>query len=206
MKRQHLLSCLLMLVLSVLALPAFAAPDPTEQMKPFVDKIIAQLKQPEFRKETADSQTRKIVALASEHFDFQEMSKRVVGKAWQTLTPAQQEQFVSLFTRLLQRVYIGQVDSYIEKKIEFVGQRIKDGRVEVKSQFVDAQKNIPVSYILLLKGDKWMAYDIVVEGVSLVRNYMEQIQSVLREKQFAGLTEMLENKIKELEAQAGAKP
>ncbi len=179
---------------------ATAAPDPTEQMKPFLDNIITQLKSEEFQNDTTCNQCNRIVELASEHFDFREMSKRVMGKQWKHLTPQQQDQFTELFTKLLQYAYIGQVNEYVDKKIEFTGQRIKGNRAEVKTKLMDENKEIPVSYIMILKGDNWMTYDIIVEGVSLVRNYREQIFSVLREEQFAGLITLLEKKIANLEA------
>ncbi len=179
-----------------------APPDPTDQLRPFINRIIEQLKQPEFRQQSIEAQTKHIVGLVSEHFDFQEMSKRVMGRQWQNLSAAQQEQFVGLFTELLQYIYIGQVDEYLDSSVEFGEQRIRGDRAEVRSIFVGPQKSIPVSYILILRGDTWMAYDIVVENVSLIRNYMEQIQSVMHREKFPGLVKMLENKIEEMKEAA----
>jgi phospholipid transport system substrate-binding protein len=130
------------------------------------------------------------------------MSKRVMGRQWQNLSAAQQEEFVALFTELLQYIYIGQVDEYLDSTVEFGEQRIRGDRAEVRSVFVGPQKSIPVSYILILRGNTWMAYDIVVENISLIRNYMEQIQSVMHREQFAGLVKMLENKIGEMKEAA----
>ena len=177
-----------------------ATPDPTEQLKPVVDKVVSLLKDAEFRKKPVVEQSDVIVKIVAERFDFREMSKRVMGKQWRTLTPAQQDQFVALFTKLLQYVYINQVDDYLDKKIEFLDQRIKRDRAEVKTLLVSEDKSIPVSYIMLLEKDNWMAYDIAVEGVSLIRNYMEQISTVLRDEKFPGLITMLEKKITKLEA------
>lgn len=177
-----------------------ATPDPTEQLKPVVDKVVSLLKDAEFRKKPVVEQSDVIVKIVAERFDFREMSKRVMGKQWRTLNPEQKDQFVDLFTKLLQYVYINQVDGYLDKKIEFTDQRIRRDRAEVKTLLVGADKRIPVSYIMLLEKDNWMAYDIVVEGVSLIRNYMEQISTVLRDEKFPGLIKMLENKITKLEA------
>jgi phospholipid transport system substrate-binding protein len=115
------------------------------------------------------------------------------------LSAQERDQFVTLFTRLLQYAYIGKVEDYVDKEIEFGRQRIKGNRAEVQTMLVDANKSIPVFYIMILKGDKWMAYDIIVEGVSLVRNYMEQFRSILRDEKFSGLIDRLESKILELE-------
>jgi len=177
-----------------------ATPDPTEQLKLVVDKVVSLLKDSEFRKHPVVDQSEVIVKIVSERFDFREMSKRVMGKQWRTLSPEQQDQFVGLFTKLLQYVYINQVDGYLDKKIEFTDQRIRRDRAEVKTLLVGEDKSIPVSYIMLLEKDGWMAYDIVVEGVSLIRNYMEQINTVLRDEKFPGLISMLEKKITKLEA------
>ena len=179
---------------------AAANPDPTEQLKPVVDKIVSLLKDTEFRKQPVVDQSEVIVNIVSERFDFREMSKRVMGKQWRSLNVEQQDQFVGLFTKLLQYVYINQVDDYLDKKIEFTDQRIRRDRAEVKTLLVGQDKSIPVSYIMLLKKDAWMAYDIVVEGVSLIRNYMEQVNTVLRDEKFPGLISMLEKKITKLEA------
>ncbi len=178
-----------------------ATPDPTEQLKPFLDKIVAQLKSDAFQQDTTCGQCQQIIDIASEHFDFREMSKRVMGKQWRTLTGEQRNEFVALFTKLLQYAYIGEVDDYVDRKIEFKKQRIKGKRAEVKTLLVEGDTTIPVSYIMILKGDKWMVYDIVVEGVSLIRNYMEQIRSVLRDEKYAGLIALLDKKIKELEVE-----
>ena len=179
---------------------AAANPDPTEQLKPVVDKIVSLLKDTEFRKQPVVDQSEVIVKIVSERFDFREMSKRVMGNQWRSLNVEQQDQFVGLFTKLLQYVYINQVDDYLDKKIEFTNQRIRRDRAEVKTLLVGQDKSIPVSYIMLLKKDSWMAYDIVVEGVSLIRNYMEQVNTVLRDEKFPGLISMLEKKITKLEA------
>jgi phospholipid transport system substrate-binding protein len=105
----------------------------------------------------------------------------------------------------LQYAYIGKVEDYIDTKIQFGKQRIKGNRAEVQTQLVDANKSIPVSYIMILKGDQWMAYDIIVEGVSLIRNYMEQFRSILRKEKFSGLIDQMESKILELETEKNKK-
>lgn len=94
-----------------------ATPDPTEQLKPVVDKVVSLLKDAEFRKKPVVEQSDVIVKIVAERFDFREMSKRVMGKQWRTLNPEQKDQFVDLFTKLLQYVYINQVDGYLDKKM-----------------------------------------------------------------------------------------
>ncbi len=192
------LRSLLVLFLLAVAGTAYAAPNPTEQVKPFIERVVAQLKAPDFKNDTVDNRIDRIVTLVSEHFDFQEMSKRVVGKPWQSLPQAQQEEFAARFAKLLGHVYIDKVDAYVAMKIEFGKEQLKGDRAEVKTMFVDAAKSIPVSYVMMLKNGKWMAYDVFVEGISLVRNYMEQFKGIPQDQ----LIPTLDKKLQELKASA----
>jgi phospholipid transport system substrate-binding protein len=173
-----------------------AAQDPTEQVKPFILRVVDQLKDPSFKQDTVDNRIERIVTLVSEHFDFLEMSKRVVGRPWQNLSSDQKKQFAHLFAQLLGHVYIDKVDAYVSMKIEFGKERIAGNRAEVKTMFVGPTKTIPVSYIMMLKGNTWMAYDVTVEGISLIRNYMEQFKGIAQDQLIA----TLEKKLQELKA------
>lgn len=177
---------------------AAASPQPAEQLRPFIDKIVTILKDDHAVSSKSQDKVERIMDAAREGFDFKEMSKRVLGKKWRTLSPAEKVQFEQLFTELLKYAYISQVDKYSNQRIEIGKQRVKGKRAEVKTLLVSGDKQIPVSYIMQLKGDQWKVYDIVIEGVSLVRNYLVQFQEILRKDDFAGLTKQLETKIAEL--------
>ena len=188
-------SFLLITPLSALA----ARPDPTEQMKPFVEKITRMIAEADLKNDADCNFCKRLIDVSRERFDFREMSKRVLGKSWRKLSKKEKEQFTDLFTDLLQYAYIGKIENYADQKIVFKQQRIKGNRAEVKTELVDREKSIPVSYIMILKGDQWMVYDVVVEGVSLIRNYMEQFRRIIRKDGYQGLVEQIKAKIKELE-------
>lgn len=175
-------------------------PDPTEQLRPYADKVVAILTDPELQgAEHKKERYERLLKAAEELLDFPEMSKRVLGRTWRDLTPAEQQKFTALFAKLLEHAYLGRVDEYSNQKVIFKDQRIKGERAQVITDFVDADKVFSVSYIMMLKGDKWMVYDVVVEGVSLVRNYMEQFNDIIRKEGYASLVKQVEEKIAELE-------
>ncbi|MCL7488141.1 MAG: ABC transporter substrate-binding protein [Desulfobulbaceae bacterium] len=179
-------------------------PDPTEQMRPFVDRIVAILTDPDLQgEEKCIKRREKVMEVASERFDFHEMSKRVLGRTWNTLDKDDQDYFVSLFKRLLEHAYIGKIEDYSEQKVVFRDQRVRGDRAQVDTDIVDQDLVIAVSYIMLLEGDMWKVYDIVVEGVSLVRNYMEQFKEILRKESYASLLKQVEDKVTELEQSIG---
>ncbi len=176
-----------------------ATPDPTEQFRPFIDKVTNTLADPGLKTLPKQEKSRRVISVVREHFDFREMSKRVIGQQWRSLSADEQGEFESLFTQLLQHAYVGKIDEYTGQQVQFTQQRIKGERAEVQTLLVDKDKSIPVAYIMLLKGDQWMAYDVVVEGVSLIRNYMEQFNEILRKDGYPGLITQIRQKIVELE-------
>ncbi|WP_169737401.1 MlaC/ttg2D family ABC transporter substrate-binding protein [Desulfobulbus elongatus] len=176
-----------------------AAPDPTEQLRPFLDKVTTTLSDPGLKHMPRQEQSNRMIGVIRERFDFREMSKRVIGQQWRSLSEKEQAEFEALFTQLLQYAYVGKIEDYSGQRIQYLQQRIRGERAEVQTLLVDENKSIPISYIMLLRNDQWMAYDIVVEGVSLVRNYMEQFSEILRKDGYPGLVAQLKEKIADLE-------
>jgi phospholipid transport system substrate-binding protein len=179
---------------------ALQLPGPTLQLRPFIEKLQSILTDPELQGEEKRVRRReKVMASASEHFDFHEMSKRVLGKTWRMLSKEEQEYFVTLFASLLKHAYITKIENYAKQKVEFKRQRIKGKRSQVITTLTDRNGTITVSYIMMLKNDVWKVYDIVVEGVSLVRNYMSQFREILRKEGYASLLKRVDEKVIELD-------
>ncbi len=179
-----------------------STPDPTEQLRPFLEKVIAILQDGELRDEAKCTLCQRVIDVARERFDFQEMSKRVLGKHWKQISSEQQADFEKLFTRLLEHAYIGKIEEYAGQAVEYKKQRIRGKRAEVQTLLVDSGRSIPVSYIMLLREDQWMAYDVVIEGVSLVRNYKEQFDEIVRADGYEHLVREIEKKITAIEKDA----
>jgi phospholipid transport system substrate-binding protein len=194
-----LLFCFIIVGLSCSTRAAFAAPDPTEQFRPFIKKVTDLLADPQLKVLPKSEQGRRMINVVRERFDFREMSKRVLGQQWRDLNEGEQKEFEELFTRMLQYAYVGKIDEYTGQKVEFIQQRIKGERAEVQTLLVDKDKSVAVSYIMLLRGDQWMAYDVVVEGVSLIRNYMEQFKEILKKDGYSGLVKQVKEKINQIE-------
>lgn len=182
------------LICGVLAQGAVAITDPTEQLRPFVGRILTILSDPATA-DSASTRVDKIMDVAREGFDFAEMSKRVLGRHWNDLSTGEKSQFTDLFTELLKYAYVSQMEQYSSQKVVFGKQRIRGERAMVETLVTDGERNIPVSYIMLFRDQRWLVYDVVVEGVSLIRNYLEQFQEILRKDDFQVLTRQLQEKI-----------
>lgn len=198
MKRNlGILFVLFFLCSSVVSLPSRAsAGEPTDMVKKTVDAVLDILKNKELKKPEKTTQRRaEIRKTVSQRFDFAEMAKRSLAQNWKKRTPEEQKEFVALYTDLLENTYITKVEKYQDEKIFYTGEKIEGPYAEVKTN-VETSKGIetPIEYRLMKEGNQWMAYDVVIEGVSLVNNYRNQFNSIIRSGGYDDLVKRLRAK------------
>ena len=177
--------------------PVFAGGSPTEDLKPALTSLVQILGDEALKGEENKQERRsRIMVEAKKGFNFKEMSRRVLGKTWREIDTAEQENFTSIMTKLLENVYVGKMEDYSGGDIEYVEEAIKGSRAQVTTLVEDNGVKLPIHYIMHKGDEKWMVYDINIEGVSLVRNYQEQFKSILRKDGYSGLVKTLEEKNK----------
>lgn len=187
--------CSLFLVTSL----SLAVESPTEQLKPTLGKLIDLLSAPALKGDEKVERRDKIMKTISERFDFREMSQRILGRTWRQINDQERDYFTSLMTKLLENNYVGQLENYSGETIEYIGERVEGDRAQVSTLIESKGAKFPVHYILIMQGEKWMVYDINIEGVSLVRNYRAEFTSIIRKDKFSGLVKVLEEKNKSFE-------
>ena len=181
------------------------AKTPMETIQKGTEEVLSMLKDPAYKgPEHTEERRKKIWDIISHYFDFKEMAKRSLGRHWRKLTSQQRDEFVDLFSFLLQHSYIGKIDKYTNEKVVYDKERIQGKYATVKTIILSKNDvQIPVNYRLKKKGDKWMVYDVAIEGVSLVNNYRAQFNSIIVSKSYDALVERL--KKKKSEAMSGSK-
>ena len=188
---------LMLAILIVLPLQTYAA-TPQETVEAGVNKVLKTLSDPAFK---AQSKDQKITAISTEIesvFDFEELSKRTLGREWKNFSAEQQTEFVKLFKELLQGVYADRLLAYSDQKVIYDKEiMIKEGQAEVQSylQTSDGTK-IPLFYRMTDKSGSWKVYDMVIEGVSMVKNYRTQFREILSNGSPDKLLEVLREKSK----------
>src|SRR6185436_6636635 len=118
---------------------------------------------------------------------------------WQKRTPAEQKEFMDLFKQFLERTYLDKIEPYYNEldKITYQGEKIIDNYASVKSVITTKRQiDHPVEY-RLEKGsnNNWRVYDVLIEGVSLVKNYRVQFDEIISKSSFEGLIKDLRTKI-----------
>ena len=196
MKRLISAMILIFAVLIVMPFQSHAA-SAKETVESGVNKVLKTLGDPTFKTKPKDVKIKEIGDIIGEVFDFTELSKRTLGREWKKMKAEQQKEFVELFKELLQGVYADRLLAYTDQKIVFDKEiELKKGRAEVQSNIVlsDGTK-VPIFYRLTNKSGQWKTYDLIIEGVSLVKNYRTQFREIIAKDSPEKLLEILRDKV-----------
>mgnify|MGYP002624175657 CR=1 FL=1 len=188
------MASLLALLLSM-AGAAAAEPTPTSSVKSTIDEVLAVLSDKAMKAPEKQTERRaKLEEIIGGRFDYEEMAKRTLPTQWKTLKTEQQKEFVSLFQQFLANSYAGNVDGYSGEQVEYGKERLKGDFAEVQTKVVSPKGQIPLDYRLLKKNGEWRVYDVVIDGVSLMKNYRGQFARIIDSDSFETLLEKLRTK------------
>jgi phospholipid transport system substrate-binding protein len=190
------------LVVGLSSAPA-AAGVPTDQLKGAVERVLKTLDDPALKGDARLGDRRVAVRkIANEIFDFSEIAKRSMARHWQPLSEAQRTEFVGLFADLLERSYISKIETYGGEKIQYTAERADGEFATVSTRIITKNgTEVPVDYRMIKRADRWLVYDVSIEGVSLVSNYRTQFNKIIQTTSYNELVSKLRNKQDELLAE-----
>jgi phospholipid transport system substrate-binding protein len=176
--------------------PAAWGGPPTDQLRASINRVLKTLEDPELKKESRARERRKMVRkVAEDIFDFSETAKRSLAIHWHGRTPAERDEFVQLFADLLERSYISKVELFNGEKIAFGGEIIDGDQSLVRSKIITKQgTEVPVDYRMHKRGERWLVYDVVIEGVSLISNYRTQFNKIIQTSSYQELVKKMKSK------------
>jgi len=185
------------------ATPAVAGA-PTEQLKQRVDQVVKVVDDPALAGKTAERHAA-VRKIAEEIFDYPDTARRALGPHWNARSPQEREEFVQLFADLLDRAYVGKIDLYQGEKVSYVGETVDGDGATVRTRIVTKRgSEVPVDYRMHLTNGRWLVYDVIIEGVSLISNYRNQFNKVVQTESYQSLVQKL--RAKETEPAASAAP
>ena len=190
------------LVVGASSAPA-AAGVPTDQLRGAVERVLKTLDDPALKGEARVPERRVAVRkIANEIFDFSEIAKRSMARHWQPLSEAQKSEFVGLFADLLERSYISKIETYGGEKIKYTAERADGDFATVSTRIITKNgTEVPVDYRMIKRSERWLVYDVSIEGVSLVSNYRTQFNKIIQTTSYNVLVSKLRNKQDELLAE-----
>jgi len=160
--------------------------DPYLLVKETSEKMLSILRE---RKEELEKHPERIYALVNEivipHFDFTRISRWVLGKYWRQATPEQRRRFEEEFRTLLVKTYATSLLEFVDDQFRYPPLRMKPGakRVTVRTDVIRrGAQPVRIEYRMFRGKEGWKAYDVLVEGVSLVANYRSSFAEEIRKE------------------------
>ena len=194
------------LPLLLAAAPALAGA-PIDQLRSSIDQVIKVLEDTALKADGSSEKRRAAIREAAGNtFDFGEAAKRSLGKHWQSLSEQDRQEFTGLFADLLERGYVARIEEYSGEKILYTGDNVDADTATVKTKFTTKKgTEIPIDYRMLRKGDRWLVYDVSVEGLSLVGNYRGQFNKIIETSSYQDLVKKMKARNEEFVAPAASK-
>jgi phospholipid transport system substrate-binding protein len=168
---------------------------PTEAVRATLTEVFHILEDPQLKNPAQASRRRHMLEeTIARRFDYREMSKRALASHWSRLTDAERTEFVDVFKGFLSDRYAGKIEGYSGETVQYLSERLEGEYAEVRTKLISSKVEYPMDYRLINTAGRWYAYDIVADGVSLVRNYRSQFDKIIRLESYEELTEKLRNR------------
>jgi len=198
---------ILLQIMCVVVLPwAADGATPLEELKSTVDKITGILDDKSMRDTVSrEALVEKLKGVSHDRFDWDEIAKRSLGMYWKDRSDAEKVEFTALLKNLLLNSYLTKIlDNYSGQSVIFDKEIISEsGQAQVESRIINkAEKSIVIGARLMKKGDVWLVYDLIIEGVSSLKNYRAQFYDIIRQSSYGELLKRLKEKQK-IEPAAG---
>ncbi len=172
------------------ALP-LSAGAPSDQTRATIEKVLTILKEPAAKSERRDRLRQAIYP----SFDFAEMAKRSLGAHWQRRNPTEQQEFVKVFTDLVESSYVDAIESYNGEKVVVANEKQDKDLAEVNTKIITKKgEEFAIDYKLHEASGSWKIYDAVIENVSLVNNYRSQFNRVIAKSSYEDLMAKMKDK------------
>ena len=197
--KYSLLSLFLFLLVFLPAPCQTAEENPTKPIQDAVEEILTILRENDDQKWIFTRE--KISAIIQKRFDFLEQSRLVLGSYWDERSHEEKEHFIAQFSKLQEHVYLNRLKDYSGETVQFSKQLVKGDKALVFSEIIQQQGEIPMVYRMAKKEGKWLVYDVIIDGVSLVKNYRKQFASIIEKDSYAGLVREMDEKLNKIKVE-----
>ncbi len=200
---------IILMFLACILLPVQArAETPEEALQNTIDRMLEILKVRASKGSAGyGEQRQQLRQVIDQIFDYKELSSRTVGPHWKQFTPEEQDRFIQAFTTLLSAQYLDRIQAYNNERVEFLAQRgSSSGNVEIETRVIQDNRVIPMAYRMVQTGQGWKIYDVIIEGVSLVKNYRSQFMEIMVNGKPEDLIRAVQQKVQQTSSGATLHP
>ena len=173
-------------------IPAKAESDltPTETGSDTINELFSILKEQQ-GPELFHERRREIERVIRRDVHYEEMAKRSMGLSWVRMDDQARTDYVDLFVHLLRDALANRMIQYQDEQIIYLSERRESTCAEVRTRLVGSKLDTTLDFRLIHDYGRWLVYDAVMDGTSLVGTYRVQFASIIREESLAELLNKL---------------
>jgi len=189
---------LLALPLAFVASPSRAQEAPDALVKRIAEETLAAIRADKDLQSGNPAKVKQLIeAKLVPHFDTSRMTALAMGRNWRAATPEQQKELTEQFKTLLIRTYSNALTNYRDNTMTYKPLRMNPGDTEVVVRTEVSRSGaapVQIDYSMEKTPEGWKAYDVVVAGVSLVTNYRDEFNDIVKSSGVDGLIKTLTEK------------
>lgn len=180
------------ILILMLVVSAWAIPQPQQEVEKMINSVLAVLQHPDL---TAAEKKAQVSGKVQAFLDVASMSQRTLGPYWQGATEEQRQRFSGLFVKVLEGTYLNSIGDYSNGSVQYLKQRVKEDKAIIDTKIVMEELSIPVQYKMIYDNDTWQVFDVIIDGISLIRNYRSSYGEIIRKDGYEGLFALMEQKV-----------
>jgi phospholipid transport system substrate-binding protein len=168
----------------------------TDRLRPEIERVIQILEDPTLKSDGRATERRQAVRdITGGMFDWAEMARRTLGRHWDARSEAERAEFAGLFRQLVERAFMSKIEQYGGEKIVYAGEQVEGDQATVRTRVQSRSGETGVDFRLIAQGDRWLIYDVVVDGVSLIANYRAQFDGFLMRSSYPDLVRRMRDRV-----------
>jgi phospholipid transport system substrate-binding protein len=168
----------------------------TDRLRPEIERVLQTLDDPTLKPATKAPERRQALREVTDGlFDWAEMAHRALGPHWDARSEAERAEFAELFRGLIERAYLAKLERYGGEKIAYAGESVEGEQATVRTRVLTRQGEVAIDYRLSARGDRWLIYDVVVDGISIAANYRAQFNEVLTKFSYQELVKRIRARV-----------
>jgi phospholipid transport system substrate-binding protein len=168
----------------------------TDRLRPEIERVVQTLEDPALKSAAQMAERRQAVRdITGGMFDWAEMARRTLGRHWDARSEAERAEFAGLYRELIERAFMAKIEKYSGEKILFAGETVEGDQATVRTRLLARGGEVLIDYRLGAQGDRWLIYDVVIDGVSITANYRAQFDGLLMKSSYGDLVRRMRDRV-----------
>lgn len=145
----------------------------------------------------SDATKERLKDILNSFIDFDELSRRALGRYWDERTPQERKDFVAVFRQLVRNGSVRKLEVYKADRVEYPPPVERGDSATVTTVAFKGAKSVTIVYQMHRVGSRWQAYDVVIDGASTARTYRDSFAKEIARSSYTAMYEKLSRRAKE---------